>query len=348
MSHSGKSAADDSGSAGKMHSRKKSAPYPAMLAYWDKNEICRFINNAGLNWFNKKAESVIGKMRMPEFLGPVLYSQNKHYIHSVLQGHSHVFERVLKSEGKGEISSVITYIPDMYNGETIGFFVHVADVGLINRKSEKIIADEKELLKAVIDIQEKERSSTAELLRDNVNQLLAYVNLMLQANKAIRDNRNFTDEMMQAIQKAILELNKLSNQLYPSGLSLLGLLASIENLLSNYRQYIKTDISFFCNDPSIEELGQHDKLAIYRIIQDFIALVLNRGDSRYIKIELNYKNFCLMIRFVYNGQGPTIDHKSDEFRDIRSRIEYYSGKIKEVHQEDEAVFITHLVFQPES
>ena len=53
-----------------------------------------------------------------------------------------------------------------------------------------------------------------------------------------------------------------------------------------------------------------------------------------------------MIRIVYNGDGPRIDHESDEFRDIRSRIDYYSGKIREFHREEEMVFIAHLVFQP--
>ncbi len=344
MSHSGKSAADDSGPARSKLKKRVHSPFPAMLAYWDKNEICRFMNNAALEWFNKSAEAVIGKMYIRDFVGQELYNENKHYIDAALSGTPHVFERLLKAEEIGEISAVVTYIPDLNKGETLGFFVHVADVGHLKKKSAKKLADEKELLKTIIDIQEKERSNIAEILRDNVNQLLVYVNLMLQGKNDKDIHGPFSEDMKTAIQQAILELNKLSNQLYPSGLALLGLLPSIENLLSNYRQNEATDISFFCNDPQVEELSHHDKLSVYRIIQDFIGLILNRRKSSYIQAELSYRDYCLMIRIVYNGQGTRINHHSDEFSDIRSRIDYYSGKIREFHREDEEVFIAHLVF----
>jgi hypothetical protein len=345
MSHSGNSAADDRGSELERKKRKGQAPYPPMLAYWDKNQVCRFINKAGLDWFNKKPDAVIGKMNIQEYIGPELYSENRFYIESALAGQPHVVERSLKAEGKGEISAIVTFIPDFRDEETVGFYVHIADVGQLKRKTEKKLADEKELLKAIIDIQEKERLTISDMLRDNVNQLLVYVNLMLQGKNADESSGHISEEMKQAIQQAILELNKLSNQLYPSGLSLLGLLPSIKNLISIYRQEDNTDISFYCNDSSIEELSQHDKLSVYRIIQEFIVLVATKRKSSYIQIELNYRDYCLMIRFVYNGKDIEIDHASDEFRDISSRIDYYSGKIKEFREEDEAVFITHLVFR---
>jgi hypothetical protein len=344
MSHSGNSAADDSGSEPDKIKYKGQVPYPPMLAYWDKNQVCRYVNTAGLDWFSQKADVVIGKMHMLDYIGPELYNENLPHIRSALSGHPQVFERILKKEGKGEMAALVTMIPDIHQEETAGFYVHVADVGQFKRKNEKKLADRKELLKAIIDIQEKERLSIAEMLRDNVNQLLVYVNLMLQGTATGEKKGDFSAEMMHAIQQAILELNKLSNHLYPSGLSLLGLLPSIENLLTNYRQEAITDISFYCNDSAIEEISQHDKLSVYRIIQEFTALVVDKRKSSYIQIELNYRDYCLMIRFVYNGLGIVIDHTSDEFRDIRSRIDYYSGKIKEFRQDDEAVFITHLVF----
>jgi PAS fold len=346
MSHSGPSAADDDGSANASTKRRTYQPYPAMLAYWDKNELCRFVNNAGLEWFNQNPESVIGKMSIRDFVGQELYNENRYYIRSALSGHPHVFERSLKANGKGEISAMVTFIPDISKGETQGFYLQVTDVGHLKKKSDAKLADEKELLRAIIDIQEKERSQISEILRDNVNQLLVYVNLMMQGKNNNPEQGSFSEDMKLAIHQAVLELNKLSNQLYPSALSLLGLLPSIENLISNFRQTGSPDISFYCNDPQIEELSHKDKLSVYRIVQDFIGLILNRRKSSYIITELSYRDFCLMIRIVYNGEGANIDHRSDEFRDIRSRIEYYSGKIREFHREDEKVFIAHLVFHP--
>lgn len=346
MSQSGNSAADDGGSEQISQKKKIHRPYPAMLAYWDKNERCRFVNNAGLEWFNQHAGSVIGKMSIRDFVGSEIYTENRYYIRSVLTGHPHIFERTLKAKDKSEVPVLVTLIPDISNGDTAGFYVHVTDVGHLKKKSEEKLANEKELLRAIIEIQEKERSHIAEILRDNVNQLLVYVNLMLQGKRDNHEEIPFSEKMKEAIQQAVLELNKLSNQLYPSGLSLLGLIPSIENLISNYRQPGAPDISFYCNDPQVELLSHTDKLSVYRIVQDFIALILNSRKCSYILTELSYRDFCLMIRIVYNGDGPRIDHESDEFRDIRSRIDYYSGKIREFHREEEMVFIAHMVFQP--
>jgi hypothetical protein len=347
MSHSGTSADDDGGSENINRKNKQRRPYPPMLAYWDKHEICLFVNDACLEWFNLTADNVIGKMDIRSFAGNELYHENRYYIRSALSGTPQCYSRVLRTDGKEELNAIISLIPEIKNGETAGFYAHVADVGLLQKKADAKLADEKELLKAIINIQEKERANIAEILRDNVNQLLVYVNLMLQGKKNEAGQELFSDEMNQAIQQAVLELNKLSNQLYPSGLSLLGLLPSIENLISNYRQSGAPDFSFYCNDPMIEELHLQDKLSVYRIIQDYTGLILNRCQSSYIITELSYRNYCLMIRIVYNGEGPVIDHQSDAFRDIRSRIDYYSGKIREFHREDERVFIAHLVFHPQ-
>ena len=55
----------------------------AMLAYWDKNQLCRFANRAYLEWFGKTPEEMIDKITMKDLLGP-LYEQNLPYIVEVL------------------------------------------------------------------------------------------------------------------------------------------------------------------------------------------------------------------------------------------------------------------------
>lgn len=47
---------------------------PAMVAYWDKNQVCRFANRAYEKWFGVPPEAVIGRT-MKELLGP-LYPLN--------------------------------------------------------------------------------------------------------------------------------------------------------------------------------------------------------------------------------------------------------------------------------
>ena len=100
----------------------------AMLAYWDKNLICRFANNAYMEWFGRTPEEMIGRMTLPQLLGPSLYEKNVSYITGALEGKVQVFERNIITPAGEYRDSLATYNPDIIDGEVAGFFVHVADI----------------------------------------------------------------------------------------------------------------------------------------------------------------------------------------------------------------------------
>jgi PAS domain S-box-containing protein len=100
---------------------------PAMIAYWDRDEICRFANQAYQRWFGKSREQLIGTT-LRELLGPI-YPLNRPYIQAALAGEEQVFERQIPvPDGPGTRDSIATYTPDVQDGIVFGFFVHVADV----------------------------------------------------------------------------------------------------------------------------------------------------------------------------------------------------------------------------
>lgn len=100
---------------------------PAMIAYWDRDEICRFANQAYQRWFGKSREQLIGT-RLCDLLGPI-YALNRPYIQAALAGEEQTFERQIPApNGSGMRDSIATYTPDVQNGAVSGFFVHVADV----------------------------------------------------------------------------------------------------------------------------------------------------------------------------------------------------------------------------
>jgi len=118
----------------------------AMLAYWDKNTICRFANRAYVEWFGKKREDMIDKMTIKELLGP-LYPLNLPYISAVLQGNPQTFEREIPIPGGGGTRySLANYFPYIVDGEVEGFFVHVADITPIKVLEEKLNSRNKQLL----------------------------------------------------------------------------------------------------------------------------------------------------------------------------------------------------------
>lgn len=110
----------------------------AMLAYWDKDLICRFANAAYLDWFGVRQEDMINKITAKELLGP-LYEENLPFITGALNGQTQVFEREIPfPDGKGKRHSLANYYPEIENGEVKGFYVHVADVSSIKKLEKKL------------------------------------------------------------------------------------------------------------------------------------------------------------------------------------------------------------------
>ena len=100
---------------------------PAMLAYWDKDLICRFANAAYLQWFGKTRDQMVGKMTLNELLGP-LFHLNEPYVKGVLDGNVQTFERKITQPSGFTRDTIANYTPDFRNGKVIGFYVHVTDI----------------------------------------------------------------------------------------------------------------------------------------------------------------------------------------------------------------------------
>ncbi|AFL86818.1 diguanylate cyclase (GGDEF) domain-containing protein [Terriglobus roseus DSM 18391] len=97
-----------------------------LLAYWDKDLICRFANSAYEVWFGRSREQLLG-MSMKDVLGD-LYNLNLPYIQGALAGQVQVFERDIPMS-TGEIRhSLASYYPDIVDGVVQGFSVQVTNV----------------------------------------------------------------------------------------------------------------------------------------------------------------------------------------------------------------------------
>ena len=100
---------------------------PAMIAYWDAEQVCRFANKAYRVWFGRDPKDVIGA-HMQTFLGP-LYALNRPYIEAALRGETQQFERLIPDPkgGPGRCSQAL-YVPDIGPEGVRGFAVLVVDI----------------------------------------------------------------------------------------------------------------------------------------------------------------------------------------------------------------------------
>jgi PAS domain S-box-containing protein len=99
---------------------------PSMLAYWDRELICRYANPAYREWFGVDPDSLIGHT-LRELLGPKLFALNEPYARAALSGVEQRFERDVIGPA-GVRRSLARYLPDVQGSEVRGFIAYVTDV----------------------------------------------------------------------------------------------------------------------------------------------------------------------------------------------------------------------------
>lgn len=122
---------------------------PSMLAYWDKDLICRYANRAYQRWFGKDPAALLGTS-IRDLLGPELFALNEPYILGALRGEEQTFERVVPGPGGARRHSLATYVPDIVGGAVVGFLVQVTEVTKL-KEAEAALLRQSEILRSVTE-----------------------------------------------------------------------------------------------------------------------------------------------------------------------------------------------------
>ncbi len=125
---------------------------PSMIGYWDQNLINRFANRAYQLWFGVETEKLPG-LHVRELLGEVLYARNLPFMEAVLRGEPQTFERTYRRpDHTGSRHSITHYVPDVVEGQVVGFYVVVHDVSDLHESRQHLAAvlrENEALLKAI-------------------------------------------------------------------------------------------------------------------------------------------------------------------------------------------------------
>ncbi len=161
---------------------------PSMLAYWDRDLLCRFANRAYERWFGVSPEALLGTS-IRDLLGPKLFALNEPHIRGALGGEEQVFERIVPGPDGVERHSLAHYIPDTVDGEVRGFMVLVTEVTQLKQtqaalKREQALREEVESRARELDALLRERSDMLAVLAHEVQQPLNNASAALQSAAA--------------------------------------------------------------------------------------------------------------------------------------------------------------------
>jgi two-component system sensor histidine kinase UhpB len=199
----------------------------------------------------------------------------------------------------------------------------------------KLVEQEKrakrEVVKSIIETQEKERRKLSVELHDNVNQVLASCKLMLEYAKENRDNAQvLTEKSYQSLQTVIDEIRKISHDLNPSVIEDIGLTEAIEQMADKINLTNKLKINFRNRIAGPDIFREQDKVSIYRIIQEQLNNIIKHAQAREVTITLAEKNNMVHLRIEDDGIGFDVSKvkKGLGLKNITHRVEYHHGSLQ--------------------
>ena len=176
------------------------------------------------------------------------------------------------------------------------------------REKAAVEAKLREFPRLILQAQETERRRVARELHDSVNQLLSSVKFRIQSVEARipqEDDGALHDEVERTrvlLDKAMLEVRRISRNLRPSELDDLGLVPALRSLCAEFGERTGIAVELACPDQS-EKLPAEVELNAYRIAQEALTNVEKHAGAQHVTVELACDNVRLRLRLRDDGCG---------------------------------------------
>ncbi len=184
-----------------------------------------------------------------------------------------------------------------------------------------------ELARRLVEVQEKERSTIAKELHDEVGQLLTYAGLLID-KEARKPQAETMAEAKSVIQDAVSRLRNLSATLSPPLLNNAGILEALESLFEDYTRHTQIKVTFN-HEVSLEGLSSNLALVVYRIVQEALTNVARHAEATRVNVRISPRGRRLRIQIRDDGVGFNTKEmkKSTGLTGMRERALALGGEI---------------------
>ncbi len=184
-----------------------------------------------------------------------------------------------------------------------------------------------ELARRLVDVQERERSTIAQELHDEVGQLLTYAGLLID-KAAHKPQPETMAEAKSVIQDAVSRLRNLSTTLSPPLLAHAGILEALESLFEDYTRRTQIKV-IFNHEVSLDDLPANLALVVYRIVQEALTNVARHAKVSQVNVRISPRGRWLRVQIRDNGIGfdPKAVKRSTGLSGMRERALALGGEI---------------------
>jgi signal transduction histidine kinase len=195
-----------------------------------------------------------------------------------------------------------------------------------NRQHQLKIQHQKSILEQSIKTQESERKRIAALLHDDVGNKLNILSVWIN-NPDTWNNERSKQIITKLIPNIIETTRNISHSLYPFNLERLGLILTINELISNVESSL---VIQFILIQKYKPAEFSIEVQLYRIIQEFLSNVLKHSGANKMQIHIRDSVKSLSILLSDNGKGFDIDSikRGMGFNNIEFRLNSMNAAYK--------------------
>lgn len=221
------------------------------------------------------------------------------------------------------------------NGRVLNVVCSFTDITERKKLEKKSVAEkiahQRQLAKATIDGQEKERLEMGRELHDNIGQQLTTIKLFLDLAKTTADTTtlNMVNMALRNISEVINEVRSISSSLVPPTLKDLGLIDSVNDLIDSLRtaKHLAIELDYYGFEE--DQLADNKKLTLYRIIQEQLNNILKHASANHVSIILRLTAGNILLQIKDDGVGFDVGmvKKGLGIKNIHNRAEIFGGHV---------------------
>lgn len=186
----------------------------------------------------------------------------------------------------------------------------------------------KELLQISIETAEAERMQIAKDVHDEIGSIFSTLSLSInQLNGADNLNAQHLQTGKQLIQSGIDSVRRISHNIVPFELELLGLEQTIDNYFNRLTSVSGIEVDFE-NTAPLDTLTPTATLALYRIVQELSSNCIKYAKAKTIWLHVNGENGTLVLTYKDDGVGTElISSRGIGLKNIESRVIVMNGEV---------------------
>jgi len=197
---------------------------------------------------------------------------------------------------------------------------------------------QKNMVKAIIQTEEKERAHFSKELHDGLGPLLSTIKLYLQWSERPNSNKSREEIIGKAgeiLEEALATVKEVSNKLSPHLLTNYGLNSAIKSFVEKLNATANYKIVFESN--TTRRIGAETEAALYRATIECINNTLKYAHANKIFIKLVDTGSQIMLHYSDDGTGFDItetiaEHKGLGLFNLQNRLHTIGGKV-DLHSE---------------